>query len=103
MTIIPNLLTSSRLKIVQAGEPVLRGQARELTSEEIQSRDVQELIELMRQTMYDAPGVGLAAPQVGLSLQLAVIEDKTEYMKTATAEVLKQRERKAVPFHVIIN
>jgi peptide deformylase len=29
----------------------------------------------MRETMRDAPGVGLAAPQVGMTLQLAVIED----------------------------
>ena len=35
----------------------------------------------MRETMHDAPGVGLAAPQVGLSLQLAVIEDREQYFK----------------------
>jgi len=30
----------------------------------------------MHETMRDAPGVGLAAPQVGMALQLAVIEDR---------------------------
>ena len=53
--------------------------------------------------MYDAPGVGLAAPQVGLALQLAVIEDRPEYTKDIRTELLKERERKPVPFHVIIN
>jgi peptide deformylase len=53
--------------------------------------------------MYDAPGVGLAAPQVGLPLQLAVIEDKPEYTKDTRPEMLKERERKPVPFQVIIN
>lgn len=53
--------------------------------------------------MYDAPGVGLAAPQVGLSLQLAVIEDKPEYTKDAPSHLLKERQRKPVPFQVIIN
>ena len=53
--------------------------------------------------MYDAPGVGLAAPQVGLSLQLAVIEDREEYHKEVAEEQLRERERRPVPFHVIIN
>ena len=44
----------------------------------------------MRETMRDAPGVGLAAPQVGLDLQLAVIEDKPEYTKGAPANFLKE-------------
>jgi peptide deformylase len=92
-----------RLKIVQAGEPVLRQRARRLSTGEIRSREVQRLIESMRETMYDAPGVGLAAPQVGLPLQLAVIEDKPEYTRDATAALLKEREREPVPFHVIIN
>jgi peptide deformylase len=92
-----------RLKIVQAGEPVLREPAKPLTTTEIRCREIQQLIEWMRETMHDAPGVGLAAPQVGLSLQLAVIEDKPEYTKDAPAELLRERERKPVPFHVIIN
>jgi peptide deformylase len=53
--------------------------------------------------MYDAPGVGLAAPQVGLPFQLVVIEDKREYMQDIPPEVLKERERQPVPFHVIVN
>ena len=91
-----------RLKIVQVGEPVLRQTARRLTPDEIRSRETQQLIEWMRETMYDAPGVGLAAPQVGLGLQLAVIEDKPEYIKDNPAAA-KERERKPVPFQVIIN
>jgi peptide deformylase len=91
-----------RLKIVQVGEPVLRQAARRLTPDDIRSRDTQQLIEWMRETMYDAPGVGLAAPQVGLGLQLAVIEDKPEYIKDNPAAA-KERDRKPVPFHVIIN
>jgi peptide deformylase len=92
-----------RLKIVQVGEAVLRQPAKALTVEEIRSRETQELIEWMRETMYDAPGVGLAAPQIGLGLQLAVMEDKPENMKDAPADFLKERERKPVPFHVVIN
>ncbi len=92
-----------RLKIVQAGEAVLREKAKALSIGEIESREIQELIAWMRETMHDAPGVGLAAPQVGLGIQLAVIEDKPEYMRDIAAGVLKERERKPVPFHVLIN
>jgi peptide deformylase len=92
-----------RLKIVQAGEPVLRGAARALTSEEILGEEIQRLIRDMRETMYDAPGVGLAAPQVGLPLQLAVIEDREELLRALPAEELAEKERQPVPFHVIIN
>jgi peptide deformylase len=91
------------LKIVQAGHPVLRQVARELTPDEIRSPRMQSLIEMMRDTMRDAPGVGLAAPQVGLGLQLAVIEDPPEYMRHVPPEVLVERGRQPVPFQVIIN
>jgi peptide deformylase len=53
--------------------------------------------------MHEAPGVGLAAPQVGLALQLAVIEDREEYHKEVSPALLKERERSPVPFHVLIN
>ena len=92
-----------RLKIVQAGEPVLRQVARPLSVDEILSPDIQRLIQDMRETMHDAPGVGLAAPQVGLSLRLAVIEDRAESLRDLSAEQLAERERKPVPFHVLIN
>jgi peptide deformylase len=92
-----------RLKIVQAGEAVLRSRARELTTEEVRGPQIQQLIEWMRETMRDAPGVGLAAPQVGLDLQLAVIEDSAELMRTIPADRLAERGRIPVPFHVIVN
>jgi peptide deformylase len=92
-----------RLKIIQVGEPVLRTKARALTAEEVASDEMQQLIEHMKETMRDAPGVGLAAPQVGRALQLAVIEDSEEYLKGISQEDLADRERRPVPFQVIIN
>jgi peptide deformylase len=92
-----------RLKIVQVGEPVLRQRARPLLQEEIALPETQQLIIWMHETMRDAPGVGLAAPQIGLPLQLAVIEDRPEYSKDIAADRLAERERQAVPFQVLIN
>ncbi|MFY0526033.1 peptide deformylase [Archangium gephyra] len=91
------------LKIVQAGEPVLRRRARDLTPEEMTGPAVRQLISLMRETMRDAPGVGLAAPQVGVDVRLAVIEDRAEYQAALSPEELAARERQPVDFHVIIN
>jgi peptide deformylase len=85
---------STLLKIVQAGDPVLRNGTRQLTPAEITGPEIQQLIEVMRETMRDAPGVGLAAPQIGLPLRLAVIEDVAE---------VPEQERTPVPFHVIVN
>jgi peptide deformylase len=91
------------LQIVQAGDPVLRKVARPLSVDEIRSVATQHLIEQMRDTMRAAPGVGLAAPQIGESIQLAVIEDRHDYIKDVSPEQLAERQRSPVDFHVIIN
>ncbi len=61
-------------KIAQMGEPVLRQQAALIDPGQISSSFVQTLIDDMIETMHDADGAGLAAPQVYESLQLCVIE-----------------------------
>lgn len=81
----------------------MRQAARPLTPEEIVHPAIQELIAHMRDTMRDAPGVGLAAPQVGLGIQLAVVEDRAEYLSGIAPEILASRERQPVPFMVLIN
>lgn len=90
-------------KIVQVGDPVLRRRARELSRDEIATPGIQELIVRMRDTMRDAPGVGLAAPQIGESIQLVVIEDPPQAHAGMTPAQLAERERAAVAFHVLIN
>jgi peptide deformylase len=92
-----------RLKLLQVGEPVLREKARELARAEILSEGTEALIELMRETLRDAPGVGLAAPQIGEDIQLAIIEDLAEYSRDLPPDEAARRERTPVPFHVIIN
>ena len=59
------------LKIVKYGDPVLRKKTAPVT--EI-TDDIIQLAEDMLETMYAAPGVGLAGPQVGVSLQICVID-----------------------------
>src|SRR5512145_1166698 len=58
-------------KIVTLPEPVLRRKAHAITKVD---KNLQTLIDDMVETMRDAPGVGLAAPQIGLSERLIVVE-----------------------------
>lgn len=91
------------LPIVALGDPVLRRVGRDLTPTEVQGKEVQQLIDRMRETMRRAPGVGLAAPQVGLAINLAVIEDRPENLEDMEPEEVDRKERTVVPFHVIVN
>jgi len=94
---------AGRTVIVQAGDPVLRRRARDLSPDEIVGDEIQGLIVTMRDVMRSAPGVGLAAPQIGRSLRIAVIEDREDYFRGADPAWLEERGRRPVPFHVIIN
>lgn len=59
------------LKIRTYGDPVLRRQAETVT---VFDEELAKLASDMAETMYDAPGVGLAAPQVGVSKRLIVVD-----------------------------
>ena len=96
-------MAKKTLPIVQLGDPVLRHPGRDLTPAEIRSKETQQLIAVMRETMRKAPGVGLAAPQVGLGIRLAVIEDQESYVEDMDPDERKAKERDPVPFHVVIN
>ncbi len=58
-------------EIVLVPDPVLRRKAHKVS---IFDKDFQKLVDDMIETMRDAPGVGLAAPQIGLSQRLFVME-----------------------------
>ena len=91
------------MEIVQVGAPVLRQAGRLIDPAELRSKEFKRLVEQMRETMIDAPGVGLAAPQIGLSLQLAVLEDPPEFVEAQSTEQRALTERDSLPFTVMIN
>jgi peptide deformylase len=62
------------LKVAQLGHPILRQVANEVPEKEIKTPRIQRLIDDMIETMREYDGVGLAAPQVHESLQIAVME-----------------------------
>ena len=62
------------LPIAPIGHPILRTRTREVTRDELASRDMQRLIDDMIDTMRDAAGAGIAANQVYADVQIATIE-----------------------------
>ena len=96
---VQQVLTAGVLPaIVQAGHPVLRQVAAPFDGQ-LSNAELGQLIDLMRSVMHKAPGVGLAAPQLGIPLQLAVLEDQFE----VDAEVAAVRGREPLPFFAMLN
>ncbi|TJY67575.1 peptide deformylase [Arthrobacter sp. CAU 1506] len=84
--------------ILQIGDPMLRQQA-VVFDGQLDAAGLAALLELMRRTMQAAPGVGLAAPQIGVPLRIAVLEDSY----AADPEVAEARQRTPLPYFAIIN
>lgn len=96
---VQQVLTAGVLPaIVQAGHPVLRQLAAPFTGQ-LDDAELGQLIDLMRSVMHKAPGVGLAAPQLGIPLQLAVLEDQF----VVDAEVAAARGREPLAFFAMLN
>jgi peptide deformylase len=86
------------LPIVRAGDPVLRSRALPFRGD-LDPGLLGDLIAAMFRTMHAAPGVGLAAPQIGLPLALAVIEDQG----ASDPVVADARDRRPCPPMVLAN
>ena len=82
------------LKVSRLGHPVIRQKAESLDTREIQSAEFQRFIDDMIQTMREYAGVGLAAPQVHIAKQVAVIE---------VCENARYPKAPKVPLTVLIN
>jgi peptide deformylase len=92
------LAAGGPLPIVAAGDPVLR-RGTERFDGQLDAALLARFVEALRVTMHEAPGVGLAAPQVGVPLRLAVIEDPAP----VPDEVRLARGRVPQPFRVLVN
>ena len=73
--------------IVVVGVPVLRQKAKKVSQFD---RNLQKLVEDMVETMRAAPGVGLAAPQIGVPLRVAVIEIEKRLTVLVNPEIVKK-------------
>ncbi|XP_024544418.1 peptide deformylase 1A, chloroplastic isoform X1 [Selaginella moellendorffii] len=90
-----------KLEIVQAGDPVLHEAAREVLHSEVSSDTVQNTIQGLIDAMREAPAVGLAAPQIGVPLQIIVLEDTAEYISYVSRDEALSQQRK--PFELLVS
>ena len=82
------------LKIAHLGHPILRQVAEPVSPEAIRSPEIQQLIQDMLETMADADGAGLAAPQVHVSKRVVIygVEENPRYP-----------DAESVPLTVLVN
>lgn len=80
------------LPIIRLGHPALRTPAKPVETGRIREPEIQQLIDDMVETMHDAHGVGLAAPQVGVGVQIFVYASQGH-----------PQRHPDIPLHVVIN
>jgi peptide deformylase len=89
--------------IVQAGATVLRRRAYEVVPPLLSTPAFARLVDIMVAAMRTAPGVGLAAPQIGVPLRVFVAEDTEERMIHQSVEARVLRGRAPLPLTVLVN
>jgi len=89
--------TANSIPIIKVPDPILRQVATPV--DEI-TDGVRQLLDDMAATMYDAPGIGLAAPQINVSQRLVVIDcgkdDAPELYKMVNPEIISLSDKRAV-------
>lgn len=95
---VETVLAEELPPIVSAGHPVLRMPAQHFDGQ-LDDALLGRLVTTMRRVMHEAPGVGLAAPQIGIPLRIAVLEDPG----VRDPAVAEARDRAPLPFTVMID
>lgn len=89
--------------IVAAGAAVLRRRARPVSPSMLGTPALVRLVDRMVEAMRAAPGVGLAAPQLGVPLRVFVAEDDESRLAHVPAQSLSLRRRTPLPLTVMVN
>lgn len=76
-------------KILTMEQPVLRAKAKKVSRFDAY---LEKLVHDMWETMYEAPGVGLAGPQIGESIRVLVAEYEENHVALVNPEILKRSE-----------
>lgn len=90
-------------RIVQAGDPVLRRPAELVPNEQFGTPELRALVDKMIAVMHAAPGVGLAAPQIGVPWRVIVLEDEEGRMARLSNQQREARERAPFGVRTFIN
>lgn len=82
---------------------MLRRRAANVSSSLLATEELRQLVRLMTEVMRSAPGVGLAAPQIGVPLRVFVAEDLEQRIADLPEGRAAQRGRVALPLTVLVN
>ncbi len=91
------------MPIVQAGAVALRAVARAVDRRAVGSAELAGLIDALRAALDAAPGVGLAAPQIGVGLRVVLVQDPAEFQARVSEERLAELERTPLEPYVLVN
>lgn len=96
------------VKVRQVGDPVLRNVAQRVETDYIQTSEFKKLTDAMVKTMRMSKGVGIAAPQIGESVQVFAMEFPEKYIhairkRGIKEEVLQAMELSAFPLKIFVN
>lgn len=86
-------MTETKLKIKVFGDPVLRKKAKPVNRLTPEHRKV---LSRMAQSMYEGAGIGLAAPQVGISEQMIVVDIGEGLYKLINPRIVKKEGTQAI-------
>lgn len=104
---IKRICVNTSTKPLQCGASVLRQEAIELPTRLINTEEFKMLCKHMQNVMSKYQGQGLAAPQIGLNLQVITVQftqfDMDMALQKYSEKGAKQREMKLIPFQVLIN
>jgi peptide deformylase len=93
----------AKVNIVEAGDAVLRMRAGDVPARLMKSEVLKDFVRIMHAAMRDAPGVGLAAPQLGVPIRIIVFKDTDENMRYLTTQERADRGRVQIEPQVWIN
>jgi peptide deformylase len=89
--------------IVQVGAVVLRRPATSIDPRAIGSSELADVIDALEAGLVEAPGVGLAAPQIGVPWRVVLVQDPPEFHTRVSEARLAELERTPVEPYVLIN
>ena len=105
-TLIPSTIESifSNYILPQVGHPVLRQVVARVPPEKISSPAIQDVIQTLRKALIAKPGYGLAAPQLGINWQIAIIQvTEQDILASGGGHVVDELGMEVVPLQVLIN
>ncbi|XP_016960313.1 peptide deformylase, mitochondrial [Drosophila biarmipes] len=87
----------------QIGDPVLRQKAEEVSPEEIDSLEIDQIIDRMVKVLRHYDCVGVAAPQIGIPKRIIVMEFRDGKQEQFKPEIYEERKMSTLPLAVFVN